>query len=116
MPRTGGALTSARMSRTDLGGYSCEAVILLNSRPNAPLERLRQADARVRQLSTPPFHLRPCEVLGFELAAIDGNARRRGARCPQAAPGRSHPAEKIAIACRVVTRRSSVEPVGWIRV
>ena len=34
------------------------------------------------QLGTPPFHLRPCEVLvpvvhGLELAAIDGNARRR---------------------------------------
>ena len=34
------------------------------------------------QLGTPPFHLRPREVLvpvvhGFELAAIDGNTRRR---------------------------------------
>src|SRR3954469_24132408 len=34
------------------------------------------------QLSAPPLHLRPCEVLvpvvhGFELAAIDGDARSR---------------------------------------
>jgi hypothetical protein len=34
------------------------------------------------QLSTPPFHLRPCEILvpvvhGLELAAIDGSTRRR---------------------------------------
>jgi hypothetical protein len=34
------------------------------------------------KLSAPPFHLRLCEVLvpvvhGFELAAINGNARRR---------------------------------------
>src|SRR3974377_1777774 len=48
------------------------------------------------QLGTPPFHLRPCEVLvpvvhGFELAAIDGDARRREKRHLTAEPDETPP-------------------------
>ena len=56
------------------------------------------------QLGTPSFHLRPCEVLvpvvhGLELAAIDGNARRREKTHLTAEfdEARTYPAQRQAI-------------------
>ena len=56
------------------------------------------------QLGTPPFHLRPREVLvpvvhGLELAAIDGNARRREEAhlAAEFDEARTYPAQRQAI-------------------